>query len=70
MFSYSGNSGDFRYGNPGMSASDCCLSAQTGFPSYFCDDYTDRMDAIMDEWKKWIFIRTESIRDFGRRTGR
>lgn len=20
------------------------LSAQTGFPSYYCDDYTDRMD--------------------------
>ena len=24
------------------------LSAQTGFPSYYCDDYTDRMDAIME----------------------
>lgn len=28
------------------------LSAQTGFDSYFCDDYTDRMDLIADEWKK------------------
>ena len=28
------------------------LSAQTGFDSYFCDDYTDRMDRITDEWKK------------------
>lgn len=28
------------------------LSAQTGFDSYFCDDYTDRMDQITDEWKK------------------
>lgn len=28
------------------------LSAQTGFDSYFCDDYTDRMDCITDEWKK------------------
>lgn len=31
------------------------LSAQTGFPSYYCDDYTDRMDAIMEEWKKMNF---------------
>lgn len=28
------------------------LSAQTGFPSYYCDDFTDRMDFITDEWKK------------------
>ena len=31
------------------------LSAQTGFPSYYCDNYTDRMDAIMEEWKKMDF---------------
>ena len=31
------------------------LSAQTGFPSYYCDDYTDRMDDIMAEWKKMDF---------------
>lgn len=31
------------------------LSAQTGFPSYYCDDYTDRMDNIMEEWKKMNF---------------
>ena len=31
------------------------LSAQTGFPSYYCDDYTDRMDAIMEEWTKMDF---------------
>ena len=31
------------------------LSAQTGFPSYYCDDYTDRMDKIMAEWKKMDF---------------
>ena len=36
------------------------LSAQTGFPSYYCDDYTDRMDAIMVEWNLY--------RIFGRRT--
>lgn len=28
------------------------LSAQTGYPSYFCDDYTDRMDEFRKEWKK------------------
>lgn len=28
------------------------LSAQTGFPSYYCDDYTDRMNFFTDEWKK------------------
>lgn len=31
------------------------LSAQTGFPSYYCDDYTDRMDFLMDEWQKMNF---------------
>ena len=28
------------------------LSAQTGYPSYYCDDFTDRMGYICDEWKK------------------
>lgn len=28
------------------------LTAQTGFPSYYCDDYTDRMNYFTDEWKK------------------
>ena len=31
------------------------LSAQTGFPSYYCDDYTDRLDASMEEWTKMDF---------------
>lgn len=31
------------------------LSNQTGYESYFWDDYTDRMDAIMEEWKKRQF---------------
>ena len=42
------------------------LSAQTGFPSYYCDDYTDRMDAIMEEdgfLSGWNLYRI-----FGRRT--
>ncbi len=28
------------------------LTAQTGFESYYCDDYTDRMDLFTEEWKK------------------
>lgn len=28
------------------------LSAQTGYPSYYCDDYTDKMEYIRKEWKK------------------
>ena len=31
------------------------LSNQTGYGSYFWDDYTDRMELIMDEWKKTGF---------------
>lgn len=28
------------------------LTAQTGFPSYYCDDYTDRMEQYIEEWSK------------------
>ncbi|KMZ52724.1 pyridoxamine kinase [Dorea sp. D27] len=28
------------------------LSAQTGYPSYYCDDYTDKMEYFRLEWKK------------------
>lgn len=28
------------------------LSAQTGFKDYFCDDFTDKMDCITNQWKK------------------
>lgn len=28
------------------------LSAQTGFESYYCEDFTDKMDCITNEWKK------------------
>ena len=28
------------------------LSGQTGYPSYYCDDYTEKMDAIRKEWEK------------------
>lgn len=27
------------------------LSAQTGFPSYYCDDFTDRMNYFTEQWK-------------------
>lgn len=28
------------------------LTAQTGFSSFYCDDYTDKMNYFIDEWKK------------------
>lgn len=28
------------------------LTAQTGYPSYYCDDLTDKMDIFTEEWKK------------------
>lgn len=28
------------------------LSAQTEFQDYFCDDFTDRMDSVTEQWKK------------------
>lgn len=28
------------------------LSAQTGYSSYYCDDYTERMGNITEEWRK------------------
>ncbi len=28
------------------------LTAQTGYPSYYCDDYTDKMKHYRNEWKK------------------
>lgn len=31
------------------------LSNQTGYASYFCDDYTEKMSVIMDEWEKLKF---------------
>ena len=31
------------------------LSNQTGYSSYYCDDYTDRMGQIMDQWEKREF---------------
>lgn len=31
------------------------LSSQTGFPSYYCDNYTDHMHEIMGEWQKLGF---------------
>lgn len=28
------------------------LSAQTGYPSYYCDDYTEKMECFRQEWEK------------------
>lgn len=28
------------------------LTGQTGYPSYYCDDYTDKMDLFRQEWEK------------------
>lgn len=28
------------------------LTAQTGYPSYYCDDYTNKMHYFQNEWKK------------------
>ncbi len=28
------------------------LTAQTGYPSYYCDDYTDKMEIFRQEWEK------------------
>ncbi len=36
------------------------LSAQTGYPSYYCDDYTDRMELIYKEWEK-MQVRFDGI---------
>lgn len=52
------------------------LSAQTGYPSYFIDDYTDKMEKIYREWEKMNAVfdgiytgflsDTEQIRRVGR----
>lgn len=36
------------------------LSAQTGFPSYFYDDYTEKMNSFTDEWAK-LHVRFDGI---------
>lgn len=36
------------------------LSAQTGFPSYFYDDYTEKMNCFTDEWAK-LQVRFDGI---------
>ena len=54
MFSDSSDSCNFRHGRTGLSAT-AVLSNQTGYGSFFWDDYTDRMEQIMKEWKKMDF---------------
>lgn len=36
------------------------LTAQTGYPSYYCDDYTDKIDVFRNEWEK-LNIRFDGI---------
>lgn len=36
------------------------LSAQTGYPSYYYDDYTDRMESVFREWEK-MGVRFDGI---------
>lgn len=36
------------------------LSAQTGYPSYYCDDYTDKMEYFRLEWEK-MQVRFDGI---------
>lgn len=43
---------------------ECCpmptavLSNQTGFESFYCDDFTDKMDFFTSEWKSSAFALT------------
>lgn len=45
---------------------ECCpmptavLSNQTGFESFYCDDFTDKMDFFTSEWKK-LGVRFDGI---------
>lgn len=36
------------------------LSAQTGYPSYYCDDYTEKMECFRKEWEK-MKVRFDGI---------
>lgn len=36
------------------------LSAQTGYPSYYCDDYTEKMEYFRREWEK-MDVRFDGI---------
>lgn len=36
------------------------LSAQTGYPSYYCDDYTEKMEFFRREWEK-MGVRFDGI---------
>ena len=41
------------------------LSNQTGYESYFCEDFTEHMEPYMEQWKKnEDFLRMGSIQDF------
>ena len=52
MLSDSGYFGNRRMGVQPCPLPTAVLSAQTGYSSYYCDDYTDRMELIYKEWDK------------------
>ena len=52
MFPDSGNSGDLGDGRAGCTAANSSTQQPDGYPSYYCDNYTEHMEQIMDEWEK------------------
>lgn len=46
------------------------LSNQTGYETYFCEDFTEHMAPYMEEWKNEDLFRTEFTRDFSRMRNR
>ena len=52
MFINSRDSGSFCHGCAGMyPLPTAVLSAQTGFPSFYCEDFTSKMNNLV-EWNK------------------
>ena len=52
MFINSCDSGSFGNGCTGMSFTNGCTNAQTGYPSFFYEDFTSKMNYFTEEWSK------------------
>lgn len=52
----SGNSRDLGDGSAGCPFPTAVLSNQTGYETYFCEDFTEHMAPYMEEWKKRGFV--------------
>ena len=52
MFPDSGNSGDLGDGRAGGTAANSSTQQPDWLSSYYCDNYTEHMEQIMDEWEK------------------